>query len=330
MTRATEATAHRPARGPAEGLYPENPVLARIWRGGHVESQHRGAWVVVDTRGKVLEGAGDVRAAYFARSTLKSLQALPLLESGAADRFGFGDDEIALVLASHSGEPCHTERVARLLARLGLTPAALQCGPQEPMDRAAREALIQAGARPTALHNNCSGKHAGFLALALALGTDPAAYLDPAGAPQVLVRQAVAAMAGVAEEALVPAVDGCSAPTYRMPLASLATAIARIASPAGLAEPRAAACRRMAAAVAAHPELLAGSKKRLCTDLVRASGGRLYPKLGGEAVYVSASSATTSPSRAAARAWASSSPPTPCASCCSSGIAAGTASTFCW
>jgi L-asparaginase II len=292
MTRATGATAQPAIRGPAEGLYPENPVLARVWRGGHVESQHRGAWVVADTGGKLLAGAGDVRAAYFARSTLKSLQALPLLESGAAERFGLGDDELVLALASHSGEPCHTERVARLLARLGLTPAALQCGPQQPMDRAAREALIRAGAAPSALHNNCSGKHAGFLALALALGADPATYLDAASAPQVLVRRALASMAGVDEGALVPAVDGCSAPTYRLPLASLATALARVTSPAGLPEPRARACRRMTAAVAAHPELLAGSHKRLCTDLVRASGGRLFPKLGGEAVYVVAARET--------------------------------------
>jgi L-asparaginase II len=176
--------------------------------------------------------------------------------------------------------------VARTLARLGLAPDALQCGPQEPMDRPTRDALIRGGERPSALHNNCSGKHAGFLALALELGVDPRAYLDPACAAQALVRRAVAAMAGVGEETLLPAIDGCSAPTYRLPLAALATAIARVASPEGLDERRAAACRRLTGAVAAWPELVAGTRRRLCTDLVRASGGRLFPKLGGEAVYV--------------------------------------------
>ena len=252
--------------------YPDNPVLAQVRRGDHVESQHRGCWALVDPAGRVLDGAGAHGRPFFARSTLKSLQALPLIETGAADRFEFSEDELALTLASHSGEPCHTRRVDSALRRLSLGVGALRCGPQRPMDSAARDALVREGLEPTALHNNCSGKHAGFLALALYLGVDPERYLEPDCASQRLARQAIASMAGLDEADLVPAVDGCSAPTYRMPLTALATAIARVANPDGLSTQRAAACRRMTAAVGAWPELVAGTRKRLCTDLARATG----------------------------------------------------------
>ncbi|MCP3918351.1 MAG: asparaginase [bacterium] len=265
--------------------FPENPVLARAWRGDHVESQHRGAWVLVDTAGNVLEGEGAHERAFFARSSTKSLQALPLIETGAAERFGLSDAELALALASHSGEALHTDVVAALLARLELGAEHLLCGSQIPFDRDARADLERRGERPTAVHNNCSGKHAGFLALALHLGVEPARYIDPESEGQQLVREAVLEMTGVAEGDLTTAVDGCSAPTFRMPLTALATAFARVTNPDGLGAERRAACERMLAAVAEHPVHIAGSHKRLCTDLVRASGGRLFAKVGGEAIY---------------------------------------------
>lgn len=272
---------------PAAGeTWPDNPVLTRVWRGRHIESQHRGAWVLVDGAGHVLDGAGDAQQPVFARSSIKSLQALPLLESGAADRYELGEDGLALALASHNAEPCHTECVERMLTRVGLSPDALQCGAQPPGDGEARRALVRSGARPGRVHNNCSGKHAGFLTLTRHLGDDPARYLDPASATQRAVRSAVADMAGVSIQSLGDGIDGCSAPTFRMPLASLATAIARVANPAGLAPARRAACERMQRAVASHPHLIAGRQGRLCTDLVRASAGRLFPKIGAEAVYV--------------------------------------------
>jgi L-asparaginase II len=266
------------------GRWPDNPVLALLWRGAHVESQHRGAWVLVDRSGTVRAGAGDSSQPVFARSSVKSLQALPLIESGAAARFAFSDAEIALALASHGGEPRHVEGVAALLKRLGLSEADLQCGPQPPLDPAARSALEGAGLAPSPLHNNCSGKHAGFLALALHLGADPARYLDPDGPPQRRVREAVLAMALARPGEVTLAVDGCSAPTFRLPLERLATALARVADPADLPPERREACERMGTAVARHPELIAGTK-RLCTDLARATGGRIFPKVGGEAVY---------------------------------------------
>jgi len=283
---SSHATARAFASGAVSATWPENPVLTRVWRGSYVESQHRGAWVLVDSSGTVLDGAGAVGAPVFARSSIKSLQALPLIETGAAERFTFSDDELCVALASHDAEPMHTTRVARLLSRMGLETAHLLCGPQPPGSSAARAALVRAGEQPTALHNNCSGKHAGFLALALHLGVEPALYLDPQAESQLRVRRAVEEMTGVGPDEVQTAVDGCSAPTFRLPLAKLATAIARVANPQGLTSARRAACQRMLRAVAAHPELIAGTRERICTDLARVSAGKLFPKIGGEAVYL--------------------------------------------
>jgi L-asparaginase II len=240
---------------------------------------------VCDGDGTVVEGLGTWRAPVFVRSSVKCLQALPLLESGAAERFGITDAELALALASHSGEESHTRVVRGLLERLGLAAADLRCGAHEPWDNRARQALRDSGAEPSALHHNCSGKHAGFLALALHLRADPARYLEPDGPVQQLVRAAVVDLTGVAERDLYVGVDGCSAPTFRVPLSALATAFARVANPAGLPAPRRAACERLLGAVARHPDLIAGSRGRFCSDVARASGGRLFPKVGGEAVY---------------------------------------------
>lgn len=263
-----------------------NPVLLERHRGAHIESVHRGAWVVVDSMGSIVDGVGAKRAPVFARSSTKSIQALALLETGAADAFGYDDADVALALASHSGEAIHTSRVAAILARAGLDEAALDCGATPPTDAATRRALFASGAKPSALHHNCSGKHAGFLVLARHLGVDPAAYIDPNSASQARVRQAMLEMCALADDELHVAVDGCSAPTFELPLHKLAQGIARVANPDDQSPTRIAACRRMLAAAAKHPELIAGTKKRLCTDLVRVTGGRLFPKVGAEAVYV--------------------------------------------
>jgi L-asparaginase II len=265
--------------------YPENPVLVEIWRGEAIESQHRGAWVVCDSSGTAIDGAGSWRIPVFTRSSVKSLQALPLLETGAAQRFDYSDAEVALALSSHNGEPCHTEPVAALLARLGLSAADLQCGPQQPGDPETRNALRERHAAPTALHNNCSGKHAGFLALALHLDVPVADYLSRQSTGQRLIQKAVADMGGVGEDDLYVAIDGCSAPTFRMPLCALATAFARVTNPDGLPPLRKTACERMTAAVAQYPHLIAGHHQRICTDIARITKGRLFPKIGGEAVY---------------------------------------------
>ena len=265
--------------------YPDNPVVVRFERGGEIESVHRGAWCLVDDSGEVLEGAGAFESPFYVRSAIKSLQALPLVETGAAERFGFRDEDLVLALSSHSGEACHTESVAGTLSRLDLGEADLRCGTHPPNDPATRAALKAAGEAPTQLHNNCSGKHAGFLALARHLSVPTERYLDPESEVQVLAREALAAMTDTPASALVPGIDGCSAPTYRVPLRGVATAFARVTHPDALGSERRAACERMTQAVAAHPALLAGNHKRIDTDLVRASEGRLFPKVGAEAIY---------------------------------------------
>lgn len=280
----SQAAAQR-AHASFDPCYPDNPVLVQIWRGDAVESQHRGAWVVCDSSGRVVDGVGVWSAPVFTRSAIKCLQALPLLESGAAQRFAFSDVEIALALSSHNAEACHTEPVAALLTRLGLSVADLRCGPQPPGDPSVRNELRDRGQKPTALHNNCSGKHAGFLALALHLGVPVAEYLAPESAGQRLVRKAVLDLCGIAESDLYVAIDGCSAPTFRLPLCALATAFARVANPAGLPALRRTTCERMTRVVAEHPHLIAGHHQRICTDIARVTKGRLFPKVGGEAVY---------------------------------------------
>ena len=268
---------------------PDNPVLARIWRDRAVESQHRGIWCLADGSGAVLEGDGAWDHPVYTRSSVKCLQALPLFESGAAERFRLTPTEIALAVASHNGEAAHTEPVSALLERLGLGPDDLLCGAQPPGDPTEKEALRAAGARPSTLHNNCSGKHAGFLALAKHLGVPTADYIDPDSAGQKLIKQAVIDISGVDERQLSVAIDGCSAPTFRMPLAALATAFARVTAPdedwPTFDVARRAACHNMLDAVAAHPSMIAGEYKRLCTDIARVTRGRLFPKIGAEGVY---------------------------------------------
>ncbi len=255
-----------------------NPVIAQLRRGDHVESQHRGAWVVVDTDGDVLHHCGDPDQLVFARSSTKSIQALPLIESGAADRLGVTDAELALTAASHNGEEVHIETARSLLWRAGLGDDQLRCGPQRPAD-----AGLDVPA--TRIANNCSGKHAGFLVAAADLGDDPARYLGAGSRIQQRVLRAMFEMSGADPADVTVAVDGCSAPTFRLPLRNLATALARMANPEGLDPARVAACRRLVAAVAAHPELVAGTVvPRFDTDVVRVTGGRIFAKGGAEGV----------------------------------------------
>jgi len=272
--------------GEPSSPYPENPILCQVRRGGRVESVHRGAWCLTDTSGEVLAGEGSFEASYYARSSIKAIQLLPLFETGAAERFGFEDPEVALAIASHSGEPCHTRVVQATLERLGLEVGHLQCGVHPPNDSDERRRLLLEGHEPSALHNNCSGKHAGFLALAQHLGVEPEDYLEPTSESQALVRGAIEEICGLEEGSLVAGLDGCSAPTYPVPLRALATGFARVSQPEGLGEERRAIFRRITGCAARHPELVAGNKKRIDTDILRASGGRLFPKIGAEAVHL--------------------------------------------
>ncbi len=261
--------------------------LVEALRGAAVESRHLGRAVVVDERGRVLFAAGDVEAPVFTRSTIKALLALPLVETGAADRLHLTAAELALACASHGGEPVHVGTAAAMLARAGRDAGCLECGTHWPTSRHGQEALIRAGDAPSALHNNCSGKHAGFVCLARDAGLDIAGYIGPGHPVMRQVMAAVAAMTGVRLERCAAAIDGCGIPTHAIPLRALAHGFARFGSGAGLHPDRAAAARRLRDAVAAHPELVAGAG-RYDTVLMQALGAAAFVKMGAEGVHVAA------------------------------------------
>ena len=264
-----------------------NPFLVDATRGAMVESRHRGRYVVADVDGRIVAAGGDVAAPVFPRSAIKFLQALPLIESGAADAFAFGDRELAVACASHGGEPRHVETVAGMLARIGLGEADLECGAHPPSAAAAAEALIRAGTRPGALHNNCSGKHAGMLATCRHLGDPTRGYIAPEHPQQRRVLAAFEAMLGLDLAHAPRGVDGCGLPQIGVPLAALAAGIARFGAPDRLPARRADACRRLAAAIVAEPFMLAGTG-RFCTRAIMACGGKAAIKTGAEGVYVAA------------------------------------------
>jgi L-asparaginase II len=263
-----------------------NPVLVEVWRGGFVESRHRGAVAVVGANRQTLLAVGDVTMPIFPRSAVKPLQALPLVESGAADRYSLGDDELALACASHGGEPAHVEGVARMLAKAGLDSSALACGTHWPSSQAAALALARTGG-PSPLHNNCSGKHAGFLCLACAMGVDHVGYWRPEHAVQLLVRGVLEDLTGAVMPPDCRAVDGCSVPTWAVPLHNLAHAFAKFGTGHGLAPERARAAARLRAACALKPCFVAGSG-RFCTQVIQLLGARALVKTGAEGVYCGA------------------------------------------
>ncbi len=263
------------------------PVLVEVRRGGRVESRHHGGFVVSDASGRIVLAAGDPEAAIFPRSAVKAFQALPLVETGAADRLGLDDASLALACASHDGQAAPVAQAGAMLARAGQTEACLECGTHWPSDASAARALAAAGKAPSALHNNCSGKHAGFVCLAVASGVPIAGYVRPEHPVMRLVTETVAAMTGSRLDDSNRATDGCSIPTYAVPLLSLARGFARFGSGAGLSHERAAACLRLRQAGAAHPDLVAG-ERRFDTRLMRALGQRAFVKVGAEGVHCGA------------------------------------------
>jgi len=270
-----------------------NPVLVEAWRGNAVESFHRGAVAVVDGDGALVASLGDIERPVYPRSAIKLLQALPLVESGAADRFGLSDEELALACASHNGEPAHTRTAAAVLAKAGLDESALECGTHWPYHEPSARALAAAGAAPSALHNNCSGKHAGFACLGcvLAGAHEPRGFLAGYGRPEhAVMREVTAAVAAVTGCDLARAAqgtDGCSIPTYAIPLRQLAHGFARAASGVGLAPGRAAAVARLRRAVARAPFMVGGSA-RFDTRVMEVFGEPVFCKVGAEGMYCAA------------------------------------------
>ncbi len=264
-----------------------NPVLVQVTRGGVVESFHRGRAVVMEASGTVVAAWGDVEIPVFPRSAVKPLQALALIESGAAEALGVSDAEIALACASHAGEAVHTEGVSRWLERLGLGVGDLECGAQEPRDPATARALLEQGKTPSALHNNCSGKHAGFLATTRHLGLPVEGYTAPVHPVQEGWIRILAEMSGVDLSESARGTDGCSIPTVALPLTGLARAMARLANPSALPPERAAAARRITVAMVANPHLV-GGRERFDTAAIEAGRGAYIVKVGAEGVYAAA------------------------------------------
>ena len=262
-------------------------IIAEIRRGHHVESVHTGTFVVTDAHGRVVLSGGDPDRATFPRSAIKALQALPLLAHGAADRLGLTPPELALACASHTGLPEHTQTAASMLAKAGRDVTCLECGTHWPSSTSAARALAAAGKTPSALHNNCSGKHAGFICTAIAAGQDPAGYIDPDHPTMRAVTQAVSEVTGVQLGPENRAVDGCSIPTFMMPLRAVATGFARFGTgthmPAGFAE----AASRLRQAVAENPTKIAGPG-RFDTEITQALGASAFVKTGAEGVHAGA------------------------------------------
>jgi len=263
-----------------------NPVLIEVLRGSLVESRHRGAVAVADAAGTMALAIGDVTTPVFPRSAVKALQALPLVEQGAADRYGLDDKALALACASHSGEAAHVAGVKAMLAKAGLDPSALRCGAHWPIAQSAAAAVARSGA-PSALHNNCSGKHAGFLCVACAMGVDHAEYFRPEHPVQRAVRAVLKDFTGAATAEDHCAMDGCSVPTWAVPLRNLAQGFAKFGTGVGLAPERSRAVARLRRACAREPWFVAGTG-RFCTDVMQTFGPRVFIKTGAEGVYCGA------------------------------------------
>jgi L-asparaginase II len=265
----------------------DNPFLVEILRGPMVESRHRGAVCIIDADGGTVLSIGDVERRVYPRSAVKAIQVLPLVESGFADRFGLSDAEIALACASHSGEPEHVATAEAMLAKVGQDRSCLECGAHWPLGEGASRALAASGATPTDLHNNCSGKHAGFVCLACGLGEDPKGYVKPEHRVQQVVRAALEDLTGASHTDEVRGIDGCSIPTYAIPLPALAFAFAKFGTGVGISRGCAAAAKRIRQAVARHPFMVAGTG-RFDTRLMSALGERAFVKGGAEGVWCAA------------------------------------------
>ena len=260
------------------------PRIVEVCRGGHVESRHLVDVVVADAEGNLVQSHGDAEARIFPRSAIKALQALPLVESGAADRFGFEPRHLALACASHNGAPEHVDAAGEMLSLAGLAPVCLECGAQPPFLWRDHARLVEAGEPLSALNNNCSGKHAGFLAFAAHSGFEPSGYIGIDHPVQREIAGVLEAMTGAPHGPENHGIDGCSIPTYQLPLKALAAGFARLAVAEDQGPERQKALARIRDACLAHPGMIAGDE-RFDTGFMRAMNKRVLTKTGAEGVF---------------------------------------------
>lgn len=258
-------------------------LLAQSFRGGLVESCYYGAIAVVDADQKIVFAAGDVTTPVFPRSTVKALQALPLVTEGAADLFAFPEEALALACASHQGEPAHIATVSDMLARLGLDHTALECGTHYPLDTKATRALVALGQEACSLHNCCSGKHAGFISLACATHQKTQGYIYPDHPVMRHIAHTLAKMTQTPHTETNRGIDGCSIPTWAIPLPALALGFARFATGTHLSADQATAAKRLQNAISAHPFMIAGGGQ-FDTLVMQALAPRVFTKMGAEGV----------------------------------------------
>jgi L-asparaginase II len=261
-------------------------VLVEVWRGPIIESLHRGHLIAVDGDGKTIAELGDPATVTFIRSSGKPFQAIPLVASGAADRFGLSEKEIAIACGSHSGEPIHVETTQSILRKIGLDAGALKCGVHEPFSAEVARDLVKNQQQPNVLQNNCSGKHAGMLALAKHLGAPPESYDSVDNPVQREILRAVSEFSDLPESEIAIGIDGCGVPVFGLSVRAMALMYARLIYPPERSNPSVKnACRRILHAMTTYPEMVGGTKERLDTELIRAAGGRLISKIGAEGVY---------------------------------------------
>ncbi len=261
-------------------------ALVEVWRGPIVESLHRGHLIAVAGSGEVIASLGAPKTITYLRSSGKPFQAIPLITSGAADRFGFTTQEVAIACGSHSGEPLHVETVASMLRKIGLGESALKCGVHVPFSAEAARELARNQKQPNVLQNNCSGKHAGMLALAIQLDAPAETYVEWTNPVQQEIGKMVSAFSDTPLEKIVIGTDGCGVPVFGISVKAMAMMYARLVSPpaefnSGVRK----ACRRIVNAMIENPEMIGGTKDRLDTELIRAGRGRLISKIGAEGVY---------------------------------------------
>jgi L-asparaginase II len=285
--REAEPDAERAMPDAIKDISDPSPILVEVVRGAMVESRHRGAVAVVDAAGHVVHALGAIDRPVFARSAIKPLQALPLVESGAADKYGLGNEELALACASHQGQPLHIETVSRWLDRLGLGPDDLECGAHLPTDLPSSQALIRAGLAPSNLHNNCSGKHSGFLCTAKCLGEPTRGYIEADHPVQQRVLKVLEEMTGLDLSRAPRGRDGCGIPVVGITLHGMARAMARMADPTGLHDERRAAATRLLDAMAAAPVMIDGTSG-MANAVMSVAGATVRLKPGAEGVFCAA------------------------------------------
>jgi L-asparaginase II len=260
--------------------------LVEVWRGPIVESRHRGHLTAVDGRGDTIAELGFPETVTYVRSSGKPFQAIPVVVSGAADRFGFTEQEIAIACGSHSGEPIHVDTVRSMLNKIGLDESALKCGVHEPFSAEVARELTRTQKPPSVLQNNCSGKHAAMLALARHVGAPTGSYDDWRNPVQQAIAKTVADFSDIPLEQIAVGVDGCGVPVFGIPVRAMALMYARlVAPPESFDANTRAACKRIIKAMIDFPEMVGGTKDRLDTELIKAGKGRLISKIGAEGVY---------------------------------------------